>query len=163
MKPAYDYGEEVRLIRNVRNDGTFPGKATGELLMRRGAIGCVNDVGTFLQDQIIYKVHFLEEGKTIGCREEELIPADAPWIPNLYEFNDRVTSLKSLAVDGEVVVEVGAEGRIMKVVKGATAAIPVHYHVTFGDGRVFQIPENTLEMVSSAVDAAAEKPLQAVE
>jgi len=145
MKPLYDYGEEVRLIRNIRNDGTYPGKATGELLMRRGTVGCVNDVGTFLQDQIIYKIHFLEEGKTIGCREEELIPASQPWIPNRFEFGDKVKTTKSLAVEGHVIFEKGAEGRIMKVLKSESIDVTVQYHVTFGDGRVFLIPENTLE------------------
>lgn len=57
--PLYEYGQAVRLIRNVRNDGTYPGKDTGALLMRRGAVGCVYDVGTYLQDQLIYRVHFL--------------------------------------------------------------------------------------------------------
>ena len=68
--PLYEYGQAVRLIRNVRNDGTYPGKDTGALLMRRGAQGCVYDVGTYLQDQLIYRVHFLDQGCTVGCREE---------------------------------------------------------------------------------------------
>ena len=34
--PLYEYGQAVRLIRNVRNDGTYPGSDTGALLMRRG-------------------------------------------------------------------------------------------------------------------------------
>ena len=75
MKPRYEYGSEVRLTRNVRNDGTYPGEEVGRLLVRRGAVGAIYDVGTYLQDQIIYRVHFLEEGRTVGCREEELILA----------------------------------------------------------------------------------------
>ena len=46
----------MRLIRNVRNDGTFPGMDVGKLLVRRGSVGYVRDVGTFLQDQLIYSV-----------------------------------------------------------------------------------------------------------
>ena len=98
MKPKYDYGSEVRLTRNVRNDGTYPGKDVGTLLIRRGAVGAVYDVGTYLQDQLIYRVHFLEEGKTVGCREEELIPASDPWIPNRFEFREKVQSHQ--AIDG---------------------------------------------------------------
>ncbi len=41
MLPRFDYGDTVRLIRNVRNDGTFPGKEVGDLLIRRGAVGFV--------------------------------------------------------------------------------------------------------------------------
>ena len=52
MKPRWAYGDSVRLIRNVRNDGTYPGMDTGTLLIRRGSVGCVYDVGTYLQDQL---------------------------------------------------------------------------------------------------------------
>ena len=142
--PLYEYGDEVRLIRNVRNDGTYPGLDTGELLMRRGAVGCVYDVGTYLQDQLIYRVHFLEEGRTIGCREEELIPASEPWVPNVFEFRDRVVATRAFAIRGEVVVDVGQEGEVMKVIRDLPQG--VHYHVHFSDGRVLQVPEQSLEM-----------------
>ncbi len=66
MKPVYDYGDEVRVIRNLRNDGSFPGKDKGDLLIRRGQVGHVRNMGTFLQDQIIYTVHFVEE----TCRSD---------------------------------------------------------------------------------------------
>ena len=49
----WEQGEAVRLIRNVRNDGTYPGMDPGMPLVRRGSIGYVVDVGTFLQDQVI--------------------------------------------------------------------------------------------------------------
>jgi len=53
------------------------------LLVRRGSIGFVRHIGVFLQDQLIYTVHFLEAGnRIVGCRGNELIAADAPWIPN---------------------------------------------------------------------------------
>ncbi|MBB3103918.1 nitrogen fixation protein NifZ [Azomonas macrocytogenes] len=145
--PQYDYGDTVRLIRNVRNDGTYPGMDTGTLLIRRGAVGCVRDIGTYLQDQIIYRVHFLEEGRTVGCREEELIPASDPWVPNLFEFRDRVVTTHSLAIRGEVVVERGQEGEIMKVIRDLPEG--VQYHVHFGEGRVLQVPEQSLEMAGS--------------
>jgi hypothetical protein len=51
----------VRVLRNVRNDGTFPGLNLGAPLVRRGSTGYVCDLGLFLQDQIIYTVHFLAE------------------------------------------------------------------------------------------------------
>ena len=31
MRPKYSQGDAVRVIRNVRNDGTFPGENTGSL------------------------------------------------------------------------------------------------------------------------------------
>jgi hypothetical protein len=54
MNARWEYGEAVRLTRNVRNDGTYPGLDPGAPLVRRGSIGYVVDVGTFLQDQVIY-------------------------------------------------------------------------------------------------------------
>ncbi|WP_075185626.1 nitrogen fixation protein NifZ [Teredinibacter haidensis] len=142
MLPAYEYGSEVRLIRNVRNDGTYPGMGRGELLVKRGSVGCVYDVGTFLQDQIIYRVHFLDEEKTVGCREEELLPVSAPWIPNRYEFNEKVLSRIALSVAGEVVVAADTLGTVMKVLRDVPGGI--QYHVTFGSERLFQIPEAAL-------------------
>lgn len=141
MKPAYEYGDEVRLIRNVRNDGTYPGTEVGELLMRRGSVGCVYDVGTYLQDQLIYRVHFLGSGMTVGCREEELIPASAPWIENRYEFRDKIRSRIALSVAGDVVVDPGTQGEIEKVLRDDEK---ITYHVRF-HGRTFQVPEAALE------------------
>lgn len=145
MKPRYDYGTEVRLTRNVRNDGTYPGEDTGKLLVRRGEIGAIYDVGTYLQDQIIYRVHFLNAGRTVGCREEELIAADEPWIPNKYEFRDKVIANRSFSSAGQVVVAKGDEGEIEKIVK--TDEGTVLYHVRF-NGRVFQIPEDALDVAA---------------
>lgn len=141
MKPRFDYGTSVRLIRNVRNDGTYPGEDVGKLLVRRGEVGAVYDVGSYLQDQVIYRVHFLEAGRTVGCREEELILASDPWVRNQFEFRDRVIAKKCFAVNGEVLVEQGTEGEIERVIKEAGS--PVCYHVRFNQ-RVYLIPEHSL-------------------
>ena len=138
----YDYGDEVRVIRNVRNDGTYPGLDVGAPLVRRGSVGYVVNVGTFLQDQVIYSVHFLNEQRLVGCREEELIAASEPWTPSRYEFRDKVQSRINLAVNGEIVTTIGEAGEILKVLRGRDSA-EVHYHVRF-PGRTLQVPENAL-------------------
>lgn len=132
----------MRLTRNVRNDGTFPGTEIGDLLVRRGSLGHVQNVGTFLQDQIIYSVHFLDEDKIVGCREEELIGDDEPWVPSLFEFRDLVLCKMALAVNGEVIVEKHAEGEVLKVLRDMPGG--VQYHVRF-PGRTLQVPESALE------------------
>ncbi|MHC8286894.1 nitrogen fixation protein NifZ [Pseudomonas sp. XS1P51] len=152
--PLFEYGDEVRLIRNVRNDGTYPGLDTGTLLIRRGAVGCVYDVGTYLQDQLIYRVHFLGDGKMIGCREEELILASAPWVPNLFEYRDSVVTRCALSLRGEVVVEAGRGGNIEKVLRDLPQGI--QYHVHFGNGYVLQVPEQSLAMAESPVEVSDE-------
>jgi len=126
----------------VRNDGTFPGLERGQLIMRRGSVGTVVDRGTFLQDQVIYTVHFLGDDRVVGCREEELIPADAKWVPSRFEFRDKVVALKSFTVNGEVIAEAGSEGEILKVLRDAPGGVA--YHVRF-PGHTLQIAEASLD------------------
>ena len=142
MKTQYQIGDELRLIRNVRNDGTFPGTEIGELLVRRGSTGFVRNIGTFLQDQIIYTIHFVEIDMMIGCREEELISIDDEWIPSLFEFRQKVTCKIPLAIKGEIVVEPGTQGEVIKVLNDDPKAI--NYHIRF-PGRTLLIPESALE------------------
>ncbi len=137
----FDFGEAVRVTRNVRNDGTYPGMPVGELLIRRGSVGHVIEVGTFLQDQVIYTVHFLDQGRMVGCRAEELIPADAAWNPSRFEFRDKVVCRIDLGIQGQVIVDKGAEGEILKVLRDS---LPLQYHVRF-PGRTLQVPETVLE------------------
>jgi nitrogen fixation protein NifZ len=143
----WDYGDAVRVTRNVRNDGTYPGAATGDLLVRRGSVGHVVDIGTFLQDQIIYSVHFLDIGRVVGCREEELIGATENWVPSRHEVRERVRAGRPLVAGGEELVPAGAFGEIMQVIRNTD---PPTYHVHFAEcqpGRVFAVPEAALEAI----------------
>ena len=146
MQPRYEYGDAVRVIRNVRNDGTFPGMNPGELLIRRGSIGHVVNVGTFLQDQIIYSVHFLEDSRMVGCREEELIGAQEPWVPSRYEVREKVRAAKALAIRGEVKVPANALGEILNLERGGDGVI---YHVHFDclPGNPLLVPEGALQEI----------------
>ena len=147
MKPRFDYGDPVRVTRNVRNDGTYPGMEIGDFLIRRGSVGHVTNIGTFLQDQIIYSVHFLDENKLVGCREEELISLDEEWTPSLFEFREKVLAEKSLVINGEVIVAKGDEGEVIKVIREE----PVAYHVRF-PGRTLLVPESALAKKESSND-----------
>lgn len=144
MMPKFEFGDEVRIIRNVRNDGTYPGMPIGELLIRRGSTGFVMNVGTFLQDQLIYTVNFLEQDKIVGFREEELIPIDDPWVPSQFESREKVRSKVTLAVQGCVRATPGMEGEILKVLRDESGG--VQYQVIFHD-HVLQVPESALEAV----------------
>jgi nitrogen fixation protein NifZ len=70
--PAFNYGEKVRSKKMVRNDGTFGGKDVGELLVKKGEIGYITSIGTFLQQFYIYGVEFVETGYKVGMRKKEL-------------------------------------------------------------------------------------------
>jgi nitrogen fixation protein NifZ len=144
MLPKFEFGDEVRIVRNVRNDGTYPGVATGTLLIRRGSTGFVMNVGTFLQDQLIYTVNFLDQNKIVGFREEELIGIGEPWIPSKFESREKVLSRITLTVRGEVRATPGAEGEILKVFRDENDG--VQYQVIFHD-HVLQVPESALEAI----------------
>ena len=150
--PRFDLGDPVRVTRNLRNDGTFPGEPTGALLVRRGSTGNIIDIGTFLQDQIIYSVHFLHADRIVGCREEELIGVQEPWTPSQFESRDNVIARKVLTVGGELRAAAGTKGEVMKVLRDAPGG--VQYHVHF-PGWVVQVPEAAL---AAAPEGAGEEP-----
>jgi nitrogen fixation protein NifZ len=145
VRPKYEYGEAVRVIRSLRNDGTYPGKPTGELLVRRGNVGYVRDVGTYLQDQLIYNVDFFELGLRVGCREQELQLESEPYTPTLFEFRDRVTPKIPLGLSGDVIAQPGHEGEIEKVLREGESG-PA-YHVRF-NGRTLLVPESALDFLN---------------
>jgi nitrogen fixation protein NifZ len=146
MKPdrydegRFDFGETVRITRNVRNDGTYPGMEVGDLLIRRGSVGNILNVGTFLQDQVIFTVHFLGVDRMVGCRLEELIPADEPWNPSRFEFRDKVVCTIDLGIQGNILVAKGTDGEVFKVIRDNEL---IQYHVAFS-GRTLQVPETAL-------------------
>jgi nitrogen fixation protein NifZ len=74
--PFFNYGAKVRARRLVRNDGTYPGKEIGELLVKKGEVGYVVSIGTFLQQFYIYGVEFLDSGNRVGMKRRELESAD---------------------------------------------------------------------------------------
>ncbi len=144
MLLRYEIGEAVRVMRNIRNDGTYPGMDKGEMLIKRGSVGYVQNVGTFLQDQIIYSVHFIEDNKVIGCREQELIKESEQWQPRRFEFRDKVTSNKTLTVNGDVIARPGDVAEVLKVIHEQSASDEAEYHVRF--------PGHTLQVVESLLD-----------
>jgi nitrogen fixation protein NifZ len=75
--PAFDYGEKVRSLKNVRNDGTFPGKDIGDVLCKKGEEGYVVSIGTFLQQFYIYGVEFISSGHRVGMKRKEIELVDA--------------------------------------------------------------------------------------
>lgn len=148
MDATFDYGEKVRVIKNIRNDGTFMGSSRGALLIRRGSVGYIKGVGKFLQDQVIYQVHFIEQGCTVGCRESELGDLAAPWIERLFERGDSVIAQKSLTSAGKIVVAAGDSGTVLGL---ESEQKPLHYRVSFKlanglETNSWLIPESVLTL-----------------
>ena len=71
--PLYDYGDKVVARFNIRNDGTYRGRDIGDLLVKKGDVGYVASIGTFLQQYYIYGVDFYERGTLVGMRSRELL------------------------------------------------------------------------------------------
>lgn len=145
MDARWDYGEAVRLIRNVRNDGTYPGLDPGAPLVRRGSIGYVVDVGTFLQDQIIYSVNFLDEGRIVGCREEELIAAEAPWIDSHFKVHQKGRATRSRTIRGELRVPPSSRGEVLDLEQTGAQGVFYPTHFDCLPGRPLLVPEHALE------------------
>lgn len=99
-------------------------------------------MGTYLQDQLIYRVNFLEAGMTVGCHEEELILAEDEWIPNRFEFREKVVTKVTLQSEGQVIAPKGTVGEVQKVVREPGT---MYYLIKFsGDDELYEIPELAL-------------------
>lgn len=148
MKAEYALETPVRLVRSVHDDGTFPGKRRGDLLIRKGAVGYVKEIGVILQDQLIYQVHFIEQNMLVGCRPQELILATEAWVDSPFEFGDWVLANRRLAVEGEVLVEPSQPGQVMKVHRDVQ---PLQFDVLFAD-RLLRVPVAVLETMQQTND-----------
>ena len=74
--PTFSPGEKVRATKYVKNDGTYPLKDIGEVLVAKGDVGYVRDIGTFLQRFYVYAVDFVDRGTIVGMRGRELVSLD---------------------------------------------------------------------------------------
>ena len=75
--PQFEYGQKVRSKFMIRNDGTFPGKDIGDILVKKDEEGYVISIGTFLQQYYIYGVEFLGSGFRVCMKRKELEPVEA--------------------------------------------------------------------------------------
>lgn len=147
MTARWDLGDGVRVVRNVRNDGTYPGEATGALLVRRGSVGTVVGIGTFLQDQVIYSVHFLSADRIVGCRDEELIGANDAWFPSVFESRERIAAARTLSLGAGERIPGGSLGEVLRVLRNP-GQIVYHIHFDCLPGRIFAVPESALVLSS---------------
>ena len=76
--PKFLPGTKVRSKKYVKNDGTYAGKEIGEILVAKGAVGYVRDIGQYLQQYYIYAVDWVELGTVVGMRGRELDLVEPP-------------------------------------------------------------------------------------
>lgn len=72
--PKYQWGQRVKALTDLHNDGTFPDFPEQALLVSEGDAGEIVQVGTHTEANMpIYLVEFGER-LVVGCLEEEIIP-----------------------------------------------------------------------------------------
>ena len=70
--PKYQWGQRVRALSDLHNDGSYPDRPVDALLVNEGDRGEVVQVGTHVESGIpVYMVEF-GGGDVVGCLEEEI-------------------------------------------------------------------------------------------
>lgn len=70
----FDWGQRVRAVVDLVNDGSYPDRAEEELLVKSGACGEIVNVGTHVEtDIVVYLVEFSTQ-LVVGCFEDEIEP-----------------------------------------------------------------------------------------
>ncbi|AJP72711.1 nitrogen fixation protein NifZ [Sphingomonas hengshuiensis] len=72
-QPVYQWGQRVRALGDLVNDGSFPDKPADAMLVAAGALGEIVQVGTHVETCTpVYLVEF--DGQlVVGCFEEEIV------------------------------------------------------------------------------------------
>jgi nitrogen fixation protein NifZ len=94
--PRFAMGERVASRSVIRNDGTYCGHDIGDVLVRKGDVGYVRSIGTFLQQFYIYAVEFTDSGHQVGMRAKELCTLDHLPDEVLAQLGERAAQLHSL-------------------------------------------------------------------
>jgi nitrogen fixation protein NifZ len=72
--PKYQWGQKVKTLIDLHNDGTFPNAEPEALLVSNGDMGEIVQVGAHTESNTpIYLVEF-RDGLVVGCLEEEIMP-----------------------------------------------------------------------------------------
>ena len=72
--PLYQWGQKVKAISDLVNDGSFPDAAPNALLVKSGHSGEIVQIGHQTEENVpVYLVEFGDK-LVIGCFEEEIEP-----------------------------------------------------------------------------------------
>ncbi|MFN1549271.1 nitrogen fixation protein NifZ [Vibrio natriegens] len=130
--PRFESGDEVRVVRNIRNDGSFQDSDKGDLLVEAGSVGIVRSYGYFLQTQLIYQIFIAAENKVVGVRDSEVIDATLPWVPCLFRSLDKAKLTCSLVMFGEPLASKGDVIEVHRAYRNLDDGT-VNYEVKFGE------------------------------
>ena len=72
--PKYQWGQRVKALSDLHNDGSFPDAPLDAVLVKGGDAGEIVQVGTHTEANMpVYLVEFGER-LVVGCLEEEIVP-----------------------------------------------------------------------------------------
>ncbi|PWI33871.1 nitrogen fixation protein NifZ [Vibrio albus] len=146
-------GSEVRVVRNVRNDGSFSGKEKGDLLIEAGETGIVRSSGYFLQNQVIYEVFFPERNRIIGVRDTEVIDASLEWIPCLFRSLDKAYLTLALKMKGEIIAVKGDIVEVQRVYRDLETG-KLDYEIEVA-GHLVKLDSRALREIEAEPETAA--------
>jgi len=73
-KPRFEWGQRVRAVTDLFNDGTYPERPFNALLVGAGDAGEIVQVGRHIDSgSFVYMVEF-SLNQVVGCMEPELAP-----------------------------------------------------------------------------------------
>lgn len=140
-------GSEVRVTRNIRNDGSFTGLEKGDLLVGQGEVGEVRSSGYFLQDQVIYQVFFPVSNRIIGVRDTEVIDAKLDWIPCLFRSLDKARLTLALKMKETIIAVKGDIVEVQRVYRDLESG-RLDYEIKVAD-YLFRVDSRALECPES--------------
>lgn len=75
-RPAkFQWGQRVRAVEDLYNDGSYPDQPMDALLVRTGDLGEIVNIGAIEETKMpLYLVEFEGTRLVVGCLEEELAP-----------------------------------------------------------------------------------------
>lgn len=72
--PKYQWGQQVRCLVDLVNDGSYPNVPEDAMLAATGTVGEIVQVGSHVDSNTpIYLVEF-DQKFVVGCLEEEIVP-----------------------------------------------------------------------------------------
>lgn len=149
MSYRFEIGEKVRLLFDIKSDGTTFGSKRGNLIQRQGAIGYIKKQD-FLLEREVYNVHFLETSQVIGCREHELIDGDLAWEAPLFQIRDKIKAAIDVTYEGDVIIQQETRGTVTGV----------RYHLEHGyiyEVRFLKDPKKLMVLMKHQITSSKSK------
>ncbi|MEI8633962.1 nitrogen fixation protein NifZ [Vibrio sp. PP-XX7] len=143
-------GTVVRLVRNVRNDGSFTDLRKGELLVAAGTEGIIRTYGYWLQTQVIYQVFFPDVQRVIGIREAEVIDAGLEWVPCRFRVGDKARLRYTLTMQSRCLSRKGEMVDIHRVHRDLDTG-QLKYEIIL-EGLHFHLEDKVLSTLESCAD-----------